>query len=280
MNSPSEVKARASKLRELLVGFGCQLKHTESLEVISKLEGYADWNTCSAYLKTLDRVLEGDNAHQIRQQLHDQKLTPIDVTEGSSKTNRAKSTGTFRGGISNNDVAMITRQIATLASSGTPIEEALGAVAKQSDKPNIKSLMLSVRGRVLEGRTLADAMGEFPKVFPQNFLATVAAGEQSGNLDSVLERLADYTEDKQSRNPGNKNSEASPTAPDHSKQPDENKLLYCSFCGKSQHEVRKLIAGPSVFICDECVDLCNDIITEEMKEQDKENKNTDADDLK
>ena len=47
---------------------------------------------------------------------------------------------------------------------------------------------------------------------------------------------------------------------------DKGKLLYCSFCGKSQHEVRKLIAGPSVFICDECVDLCNDIIREEVQE--------------
>ena len=47
----------------------------------------------------------------------------------------------------------------------------------------------------------------------------------------------------------------------------DGKLLYCSFCGKSQHEVRKLIAGPSVFICDECVDLCNDIITEELQEK-------------
>ena len=46
---------------------------------------------------------------------------------------------------------------------------------------------------------------------------------------------------------------------------DNEKLLYCSFCGKSQHEVKKLIAGPSVFICDECVDLCNDIIKEEVK---------------
>jgi ATP-dependent Clp protease ATP-binding subunit ClpX len=50
------------------------------------------------------------------------------------------------------------------------------------------------------------------------------------------------------------------------KSSDGDKLLYCSFCGKSQHEVRKLIAGPSVFICDECVDLCNDIIREEIKE--------------
>ena len=50
------------------------------------------------------------------------------------------------------------------------------------------------------------------------------------------------------------------------KKSDGEKLLYCSFCGKSQHEVRKLIAGPSVFICDECVDLCNDIIREEILE--------------
>jgi len=55
---------------------------------------------------------------------------------------------------------------------------------------------------------------------------------------------------------------------------DDGKLLYCSFCGKSQHEVRKLIAGPSVFICDECVDLCNDIITEEMAEQTEESESS------
>ncbi len=53
----------------------------------------------------------------------------------------------------------------------------------------------------------------------------------------------------------------------HTKDQDSGKLLYCSFCGKSQHEVRKLIAGPSVFICDECVELCNDIIREEMQDQ-------------
>jgi len=55
---------------------------------------------------------------------------------------------------------------------------------------------------------------------------------------------------------------------------DDDKLLYCSFCGKSQHEVKKLIAGPSVFVCDECVDLCNDIIREEMKEEVEEGSET------
>ena len=53
---------------------------------------------------------------------------------------------------------------------------------------------------------------------------------------------------------------------ENGKGDDSGKLLYCSFCGKSQHEVRKLIAGPSVFICDECVELCNDIIREEVSE--------------
>ncbi len=143
-------------------------------------------------------VLEGDNARQVRQQLREQKLTPLDVSEGNTKASKSKTATKFRGGISSNDLALITRQIATLASSGTPIEEALSAVAKQTDKQRIKSLILSVRGRVLEGRTLASALSEYPKVFPEIFQATVAAGEQSGHLDSVLERLADYTEDKQS----------------------------------------------------------------------------------
>lgn len=56
----------------------------------------------------------------------------------------------------------------------------------------------------------------------------------------------------------------------YNKGDDNGKLLYCSFCGKSQHEVRKLIAGPSVFVCDECVDLCNDIIREEIQEKESE----------
>jgi len=125
MNTPNEVKSRANKLRELLAALGHQIKHTESLEVISKLEGYADWNTYTAYL-----------------------------------TKKQKNIG---------------------------------------------------------------------------------------------------------RDPGAKNSGVSSSAPDHSQKSDEDRLLYCSFCGKSQHEVRKLIAGPSVFICDECTDLCVDIIGEETR---------------
>ena len=78
-----------------------------------------------------------------------------------------------------------------------PLEEALLAVSEQNDNPRTKSILLGVRAKVMEGHTLADGLGEFPQAFPELYRATVAAGEQSGHLDIVLERLADYTESRQ-----------------------------------------------------------------------------------
>jgi general secretion pathway protein F len=95
------------------------------------------------------------------------------------------------------ELAIVTRQLASLSQSGLPLEEALLAVAQQNDVPRTKSIMLGVRSRVMEGYTLADGLGEFPQAFPELYRATVAAGEQSGHLDVVLERLADYTEARQ-----------------------------------------------------------------------------------
>ncbi|MFK7893267.1 MAG: type II secretion system inner membrane protein GspF [Granulosicoccus sp.] len=151
-------------------------------------------------------VLEADTARLARQLLRQQSLTPLEVSETSGResskdsgTSR-KSKPTFRGGIKSVDLALITRQIATLSAAGTPLEEALSAVSKQTEKPRIKSLLLSVRSKVLEGHTLASALSDYPKVFPEIYQATVAAGEQSGHLDAVLERLADYTEERQAAN--------------------------------------------------------------------------------
>ena len=95
------------------------------------------------------------------------------------------------------ELAVLTRQLASLSQSGLPLEEALLAVAQQNDQPRTKSIILGVRSRVMEGHTLADGLGEFPQAFPELYRATVAAGEQSGHLDVVLERLADYTEARQ-----------------------------------------------------------------------------------
>jgi general secretion pathway protein F len=153
-------------------------------------------------------VLEADTARLARALLRQQNLTPLDVTEtsgrGKSKNagsaNKGASTPTFRGGIKTNDLALLTRQIATLSAAGTPLEESLSAVSRQTEKPKIKSLLLSVRAKILEGHTFASALSDYPKVFPEIYQATVSAGEQSGHLDAVLERLADYTEERQAAN--------------------------------------------------------------------------------
>ena len=81
--------------------------------------------------------------------------------------------------------------------SALPLEEALLAVSQQTDKPRVRSIVLGVRSRVMEGHSLADGLGDFPGSFPEMYRATVAASEQSGHLDSVLERLADYTDNRQ-----------------------------------------------------------------------------------
>lgn len=150
-------------------------------------------------------VLEADTARSARTLLRQQELTPLQVDETtvrnkSKGTQGSTKTPTFRGGIKTNDLALFTRQVATLAGAGTPLDQALAAVSRQTEKPKIKSLILSVRAKVLEGHTFASALKDYPKVFPEIYQATVAAGEQSGHLDAVLERLADYTEERQVSN--------------------------------------------------------------------------------
>ncbi len=145
-------------------------------------------------------VIEGDTPRHVRQQLREQGLTPLEVEEVAGETREKRSGGIRRfgmGGVNAADLALMTRQLATLVQSGTPLEEALLAVSQQSEKPRLSRLLLAVRARVLEGMSLAQGLAEFPNVFPELYRATVAAGEQSGHLDRVLERLADYTEARQ-----------------------------------------------------------------------------------
>lgn len=140
-------------------------------------------------------VMEADNARQVRAQLREQQLIPIEVQQVSERTrSQGGKVSLFRQGISAADLALLTRQIATLVESALPIEEALQAVAEQCEKPRHKNMMMAVRSKVVEGHSLADAMAEYPQVFDQLYRSMVAAGEKSGHLDTVLNRLADYTE--------------------------------------------------------------------------------------
>nr|WP_298728008.1 type II secretion system inner membrane protein GspF [uncultured Steroidobacter sp.] len=143
-------------------------------------------------------VLEGDTARQVRQLLRDQALLPLSVNEVTQREQKQR-TGRFSigSGVSASDLALLTRQIATLVRSGLPLEEALAAVSEQTEKPRVRSIVMAVRAKVMEGHTLADGLSDFPNVFPELYIATVAAGEQSGHLDTVLERLADYTENRE-----------------------------------------------------------------------------------
>lgn len=160
--------------------------------------GAFEYTALDAAGKERKGLLEGDTPRGVRQLLRDQGLLPLEITEVVRKERAGGGTSlSFRRGIGAMDLALLTRQLATLVRSGLPLEESLQAVSEQSEKPRIKSMLLGVRARVMEGHTLADGLNDFPHVFPEIYRATVAAGEQSGYLDGVLERLADYTESRQ-----------------------------------------------------------------------------------
>ena len=142
-------------------------------------------------------LIEGDNARQVRQSLRERGLLPVDVSEITQEgPRRARRIGVSKS-ITANDLALVTRQLATLVRSGLPLEEALKAVSEQNDRPKVQSILMGVRSKVMEGHTLASGFADFPHAFPEIYRATVAAGEQSGHLDEILERLADYTENRQ-----------------------------------------------------------------------------------
>lgn len=155
-----------------------------------------EYSALDARGKRRKGVLEADSTRQVRQQLRDKGWFPVDVELTQQKH---KVSTSFFGGpsLSIPDLALLTRQLATLVASGMPLEECLRAVAEQSEKARTRSLMLGVRGRVLEGYSLAKALADYPRAFPALYRATVDAGEHTGHLDRVMLRLADYMEEQQ-----------------------------------------------------------------------------------
>lgn len=145
--------------------------------------------------KSKTGVLEADNAKQLRQQLREKSLIPLEVEQVAQQQNVEKNIKSFFSpSISVTELALLTRQLSTLIEASLPIEEALLAVAEQSEKPRTKNMMMAVRSKVVEGHSFAKALAEFPNAFDNLFRAMVAAGEKSGHLDAVLNRLADYAE--------------------------------------------------------------------------------------
>lgn len=147
--------------------------------------------------KKVAGIVDADNLKAARGKLRKMAIFATDVKEGSA------SGGGMPGGldfkkyfqkVKVGDVANMTRQMATLINAGVPLVDTLSALVEQVEQPQLKSALSEIREKVREGSRLADAMRAYPKIFGDLYLNMVHAGEISGALDTVLKRLAEFTE--------------------------------------------------------------------------------------
>ncbi len=135
-------------------------------------------------------IITADTVKAARRELRQQGLVPVKLETSNSKTDK-KSSGKK---LSNKDSVLLTRQLAMLITSGTPVEEALAAVGESTKKNDVRSVLADVRANVVEGKPLSDALASQPASFSSLYTSIVAAGESAGALDEVMGRLADYQE--------------------------------------------------------------------------------------
>lgn len=145
--------------------------------------------------KTIKGVLVSDSDKQVRQKLRADGLIPLEtyLIQENNNVNRFS----FGSRISIEELALFTEQLSTLLISGIPLAEALFGVAEQTNSKKLKNIILAVRSDVLEGQPLAKALGQFPSVFSDLYRASIHAGEQTGHLDKILNRLSEYLEKQQ-----------------------------------------------------------------------------------
>ncbi|HEN6897793.1 TPA: type II secretion system inner membrane protein GspF [Escherichia coli] len=144
-------------------------------------------------------MIEADSARHARQLLRGKDLIPVHIEArmNASAGGMLQRRRHAHRRVAAADLALFTRQLATLVQAAMPLETCLQAVSEQSEKLHVKSLGMALRSRIQEGYTLSDSLREHPRVFDSLFCSMVAAGEKSGHLDVVLNRLADYTEQRQ-----------------------------------------------------------------------------------
>jgi len=158
-----------------------------------------EYSALDAGGKVRKGVIESDSARSARSLLRERGLSPLTVKVMAGDRQAGEGGGLLQRwqSLSPTEIALFTRQLATLVSAGLPIDACLAAVIRQTDSHRIRRIVTTVRARVVEGQTLAQGFAAFPRAFPDLYRATVAAGEESGHLEAVLERLADYTESRQ-----------------------------------------------------------------------------------
>ena len=145
-------------------------------------------------------VITADSPREARQSLRQQQLTPVRLSNARDRKTSERSLSNYQlrdrsaGHLSSKELVLVTRQISTLVETAVPLEEALGAVAEQAENDKVCRIILGTRDRILEGWRFADALGENEKSFPALYRAVISAGEASGDLGGVMERLATMLE--------------------------------------------------------------------------------------
>ncbi len=142
-------------------------------------------------------LLEADSERHARRQLRERSLVPLSVTPTTEKATTDKPATHSRARLKPTTVVLFSRLLGALLEAGLPLDDALAAIVRQSSDPALRLVVIDVRSRVLEGQSLATAVGQFPRSFPEVYCATVGAGEQTRLLPVVLQRIADYLERRQ-----------------------------------------------------------------------------------
>src|SRR5438309_1776802 len=143
-------------------------------------------------------VIEADTERHARSLLRERGLAPLTVESIHAAAVQPGRRERFsRPRLSRKGLALVTRQFATLVRAGLTIEESLNVLIEQTESAGARTLFAAVRARVLEGQSLSHSLAAFPDAFPQIYRAMIEAGEHSGRLGEVLERLADYTENRE-----------------------------------------------------------------------------------
>jgi len=147
--------------------------------------------------RSVGGVVDADSPRGARQKLRRSGVFPTDLKEERAATPLAVRAFAQRPErVPAAELAAITRQFSTLVAAGLPLVEALGALAEQAERPSLARTLAQVRQEVTEGSSLADALAQHPRLFGSLYVNMVRAGEASGALHVVLDRLADYTENQ------------------------------------------------------------------------------------
>ncbi len=158
-----------------------------------------EYNSLDKLGKNKSGIIQADTEKHVRQLLRDQNLIPISIekVDGNIASDSGDSEKKHKTKLRSGELPIMIRQLSTLLKAGLPLDEALTTITEQSDHKNSKKILITLKSKLMEGQTLAYAMGLFPKAFDELITTSVEAGEQSGNLDEVLLRLAEYLEQRE-----------------------------------------------------------------------------------